>query len=215
MITQKDISKAITKFRKQEQRGGFYDMAVNLFEERYEIEAYIIILATWNFAVFRYAVKQFDIIKFKEIIECISPYFDKMKNENVKTIIFHNYKKDIIKIFDTLSQIEGIKFTGASKLMHLRNRNVFIIWDNYIRGNKPKKYYAKLNIVKKGLWKPKKYGNNAESYYQFLNDMQKLFKNVNFQDDKKTFAKAIDEYNYVNITLPIQKMESEKNKSYI
>ncbi len=31
-------------------------------------------------------------------------------------------------------------------------------------------------------------------------------------DDKKTFTKAVDEYNYVNITLPIQNMEKENQE---
>ena len=40
--------------------------------------------------------------------------------------------------------------------------------------------------------------------------MQKLFKNINFQNERKTFAKAIDEFNYVNITLPIQEMGKKR-----
>ena len=32
------------------------------------------------------------------------------------------------------------------------------------------------------------------------------------KSNEKTFAKAIDEFNYVNITLPIQNMEKKDNK---
>lgn len=206
MINEKDFNKTISKFDELEKRGSFYNMAVNLIKNNFEIEAYFLILATWNFAGFRYAVKDFDIAGFKEKIKELNPYFDKLQTEEFRRINFDKYKADIEKIYDTLSSIEGVKHTGASKIMHLKNRNVFIMWDGYISGNKPKKYYNKLEIVKKGYWRPKKYKKDAESYFQFLKDMQELFKNINSRYAKKTFTKAIDEYNYVNITLPILNM---------
>lgn len=209
MITYKEFSQAISKFEVLEKRGSFYDMAIKLMNNGFEIEAHCLILATWNFAAFRYAVKDFDIIVFKEKIAELNPYFDKMNSEDFKRINFEKYKEDIKKIFETLSHIKGIKYTGASKLMHLKNRRVFVMWDDYISGSKPKKYYNELEIVKRGCWKTKRYGKDAESYIQFLKDARELFQSVNFRDNKKTFTKAIDEYNYVNITLPIQKMEKE------
>ena len=42
--------------------------------------------------------------------------------------------------------------------------------------------------------------------------MQEKFKDINFQSNEKTFAKAIDEFNYVKITRPIQNMEKKDNK---
>jgi len=66
--------------------------------------------------------------------------------------------------------------------------------------------------VKNGDWKIKKYWNTPEDYFQFLKDMQGRFKDINFQSNEKTFAKAIDEFNYVNITLPIQNMEKNNKK---
>ncbi|MBU4502863.1 MAG: hypothetical protein KKA79_09785, partial [Nanoarchaeota archaeon] len=187
-------------------------MAVNLLNNRFEIEAYIILLATWNIGTFRFALKNFEINGFKEKIKKVSPYFNKMEGERFQTINFDEYKEDIKKIFKTLSQIGVVKYTGASKLMHLKNRDVFIMWDDYIRGGKAQKYYDKLRIVKNGFWKFKRYEKDAESYFQFLKDMQDRFKNINFSHPKKTFAKAIDEFNYVNITLHIQSMENEKKR---
>ena len=86
------------------------------------------------------------------------------------------------------------------------------MWDGYIKGEKTKRYYNELKIVKNGDWKIKRYLNNPENYFQFLKDMQEMFKEINFQSNEKTFAKAIDEFNYVNITLPIQNMEKKDNK---
>jgi hypothetical protein len=212
MITEQDFVEATRKFEELEKRGGFYEMAVNLMNNNFEIEAYFLILATWNFALFRFAVKDFNINGFRETIRELNQYFIRLKDENFKTINLANYKDDIKTIFETLSLIKGVEFTGASKIMHLRNRSVFIMWDGYIKGEKPKKYYNELEIVNRGDWKFKRYRNNPEDYFQFLKDMQERFKDIKFPSPGKTFAKAIDEFNYVNITLPIQDMEKNKKK---
>jgi hypothetical protein len=212
MITDQEFIEATRKFEELEKRGSFYDMATNLINNNFDIEAYFLILATWNFAVFRYAIKDFDVNGFREKIRALDQYFVQLKDENFRTINFDNYKDDIKKIFITLSSIKGIEFTGASKIMHLKNRSVFIMWDGYIKGGKPKKNYDELKIVKNGDWRFKRYRNNPEDYFQFLKDMQERFKNINFLSNEKTFAKAIDEFNYVNITLPIQEMEKSKKK---
>jgi hypothetical protein len=207
MITDEEFTKATKEFDAIEKRGSFYNMAIGLINNNFEMEAYFLILATWNFARFRYAVNDFDINGFKEKIKELNPYFNRLKDEDFRTINFDKYKEDIKKIFATLSSIKGVEFTGASKIMHLKNRSVFVMWDGYIKGEKTKKYYNELKIVKNGDWKIKRYLNNPEDYLQFLKDMQERFKDINFHSNEKTFAKAIDEFNYVNITLPIRDME--------
>jgi len=212
MITDEEFIEATKEFDAIEKRGSFYNMAIGLINNNFEMEAYFLILATWNFARFRYAVNDFDINGFKEKIKELNPYFNQLKDKDFRTINFDKYKEDIKKIFVTLSSIKGVEFTGASKIMHLKNRSVFVMWDGYIKGEKTKKYYNELKIVKNGDWKIKRYLNDPENYFQFLKDMQEKFKDINFQSNKKTFAKAIDEFNYVNITLPIQNMEKDNKK---
>ena len=212
MITDEKFTKATKEFDAIEKRGSFYNMAIGLINNNFEMEAYFLILATWNFARFRYAVNNFDINGFKEKIKELNPYFNRLKDEYFRTINFDKYKEDIKKIFVTLSSIKGVEFTGASKIMHLKNRSVFVMWDGYIKGEKTKRYYNELKIVKNGDWKIKRYLNDPEDYFQFLKDMQERFKDINFQSNEKTFAKAIDEFNYVSITLPIQNMEKKDNK---
>jgi len=212
MITDNEFFDATLEFDNLEKRSNFYDMAINLITNKFEIEAYILILATWNFAGFRFFLKKFNIFEFKKLLKELDPYFKKLQNEEIRTIDFDLYKADIMIIYNSLSLIEGIKYTGASKLMHLKNRNLFVMWDTYIKGSKALKHYKQLEIVKKGVWKIKKFGDSAEDFFQFLKDMQELFKNIGFNSDKKTFAKAIDEFNYVKITLPVQAMEKKKNK---
>lgn len=43
--------------------------------------------------------------------------------------------------------------------------------------------------------------------------MQKKFGKLFFRNKQKSLAKAIDEFNYVNITLPIQEMERKKREN--
>jgi len=212
-INQRDFIESIQKLRKTESKKGeaFYDMAIKLANNGFKMEAYILILATWNFGHFRYVVKNFNIQKFKKKVEKVQYSIDKMKEETIRYINFDKYEKDIDKIYTNLAQIDGVKYTGASKVMHLMNPHLFVMWDNNIRGQKLKRHYQKLGIVKKGYWSSKRYGDDAKSYIHFLKDIQGLFGHLTYQDNTRTFAKAIDEYNYWNISRPIRKMqEAEK-----
>ena len=212
MITEAKFNEDIAKYDKMEKRGSFYKMAVNLLNNGFEMEAYFLILATWNFARFRYAVNDFDIENFKEKMKELNPYFGKLKTEDFRTIEFDKYREDIKKIFHTLSSIKGIEYTGAAKIMHLKNQSVFVMWDGSIKGEKTTQDYNKLQIVQDGQWKLEYYENSPESYIQFLKDMQGLFNHIHFQSNEKTFAKAIDEFNYVNITLPLQEIADKKKE---
>jgi len=65
------------------------------------------------------------------------------------------------------------------------------MWDGYI-----KKHYG----FREGA---------ANDYVNLLKKMQEMFKDVKWEQGDKTLAKAIDEYNYVVITLP--ELEKQKN----
>lgn len=206
------FEKSISDFEKIEKRGSFYDMALNLMSKGFEIEAYILILATWNSANFRYAVNNFDVLGFKDTIEKLNPIFSILKDEKFQTIDFNKYKKEISIIFVTLSSIDGIKYTGASKIMHLKNRDVFVMWDGYINGNKATKHHEKLEIIKKGIMTIKNYPLSPEGYIEFLIDKKNLYKNKKLHNYKYTLTKAIDEFNYMNITIPLLKIVKEEEK---
>lgn len=133
MINQKDFEKTIKKFDVLEARGDFYPLFLNLMKKGFEIEAFLLMLATWNFASFRYAIKEFDLANFKKTISLIKKRSRKLKGKSFRTINFSSFRKEIIGIFDPLYQIKGIKSTGIPKLMHLLNPQVFVMWDSYIR----------------------------------------------------------------------------------
>lgn len=193
MINQEEFSKNLKEFDESENRGSYYPMFLNMIEKGFETEAFLFILSTWNFAAFRYAMQDFNLKGFKEVVSNLKPLFDKFKGTSIESINLDNYEKDIIYIFDTLAKIKGIQYTGASKLMHLTVPEVFIMWDAYIR---------KAWNFKKG---------SSEDYFNFLKKMQNEFKGLKGKDCR-TLAKCIDEYNYVKFTLPALEKQREKRK---
>jgi hypothetical protein len=197
MISQEDFDNAISSFKQLESRSNFFELAEGLLKKRLETEAYLLILATWNFAIFRYAVKTFDIENFKQALNNISSNFSKFDGEDFKNIDFEKYENDVKVIYTTLSEISGINHTGAPKLMHLRVPNVFVMWDSYIRGEKSERHYKDLDICKQGnyIHDKEKYEKDANSYIKFLRDMKSKFCHLNVTMPNKTMAKAIDEYN--------------------
>ena len=191
-----ELMRECRKFDKLEKRGTFYDMALTLISKGFDVEAYFLILATWNFAAFRFAVKEFDINGFKDTIRSkCNPIFYRLKDKRLETVNFDKIGNDVKGLYDVLSTIKGVKYTGASKIMHLRNPELFIIWDGYI-----KKYYGFRD-------------GSAENYIGFLKMMQEMSKGIEWNYKNKTLAKAIDEYNYVTITLP--ELERIRNKKRI
>jgi hypothetical protein len=191
MINKEEFNKNLEKFNELENRGSYYPMFLNMIEKGFETEAFLFILSTWNFAVFRYAMKSFNLNNFKKIVEDLKPSFNKFKEETIEKINLENYENEIKHIFGTFSKIKGVEYTGTSKLMHLTIPKVFIMWDAYIR-----KAYG----FKKG---------DAEDYFNFLKLMQKEFKGY-YGEENLSLAKCIDEYNYVKFTLPA--LEKNRNK---
>ena len=64
-ISQKEFENTIKEFERiVDVRDQLWDRARKLLENGYEVDAYILILATWNFARFRYFIKIFDLDKF-------------------------------------------------------------------------------------------------------------------------------------------------------
>src|SRR2546426_949016 len=119
-ITEKFFLDSIQSFDKIEKRTGFFTLSTNLANQGNFEEAYILILATWNFANFRYFLKNFDLPR---------------------------------------------------------------------------------------------YTTSPQDYYNFLTDMRSRFFIFENLLEGKTLAKAIDEFNYVNITIEYQKQFTKKKNS--
>jgi len=183
----------LSGFTEKEVRWDYYPMFQKLMDKGCEIEAFMFILSTWNFARFRYVMREFDLDAFTDTIKKLNHSFQKMQHEDFKTMNFNNYADDIKHIFKALADIKGIEATGTPKLMHLKLPKVFVMWDSYIR---------------------KAYGYNkgdAEDYVAFLKDMQKRFADSKV-DSSRTLAKLIDEHNYTKFTMPELKKARVKRK---
>ncbi len=184
-----ELKQASEEFRKIEGRASFYDIAVEIAEE-HPLQAAVIILATWNMGRFRYAVRDSqNLIDLKNALTDCRPLFEKLNGMDFRSTNFDEIKDIVEEIYERLSKIKGVEYTGASKLMHLFNRKLFVMWDNYIR----EKY---------------KCGKDAEGYLEFQKKMQEIFGGIEWNDIDKPLTKAIDEYNYVKITLP--KLKKQK-----
>lgn len=180
-MNQKEFENKVKMFEKiEDARDQLWGRALVLIEKGLEMESYILILATWNFARFRYFMKKFDLRNFKEVINNINPIFRRLKNKKFEEVNFNDSSlvKDIKFIYSELKRIA--EQTGATKIMALKNSNLFIMWDTEIR-----RIYKINNKAE------------PEDYIKFLLMMRKNFEGIKWDDKKTPFAKAIDEYNYV------------------
>jgi len=180
-MNQQEFEKKIEIFQKiEDARDQLWDRARLLIEKGFEIEAYILILATWNFARFRYFMKIFDLHRFHGVIEEISPIFKKLEGKRFERVDFTDKTliSDIKHIYTRLKQIA--EQTGATKIMALKNPRLFVMWDTEIR-----KIYKIDNM------------GSADDYIQFLITMRNEFAGIKMNSVTRPLAKAIDEYNYV------------------
>jgi len=185
------LKKTCRQFEELEGRGSFYDIAIEIVDE-HPLQASIIILATWNVSRFRFMVSDNrNLANLVKGLEVCAPLFEGIKDETFQNTDFDEVKESVEKIYTTLSAVKGVEYTGASKVMHLLNRNLFVMWDAYIRGAY-------------GL------GNSGKDYVDFLKQMQQEFKSIIWDVPGKTLTKAIDEFNYVIISLPALRKKRKK-----
>ncbi|MFZ3076850.1 MAG: hypothetical protein WA139_00145 [Candidatus Aenigmatarchaeota archaeon] len=177
-----DLEDSCKEYKENEGRERFYDIALSIVDD-HPLQASIIILSTWNSASFGFKMSNPENIKnLMESMETCKPLFDKIKDKEIQTANLDEIRDVIKEVYRILSKVQLIKYTGASKVMHLINRNLFVMWDGFIR-----KGYG--------------FGTDAEDYFNFLKLMQSDFKGIKWNDKSKTLAKAIDEYNYVKFSL--------------
>src|SRR5437868_4164724 len=133
-ITQQEFQRVIAKFDERESfRGALYPIGLRLLRANFEMEAYILILATWNFAGFRYVMKSSDISEFHNAIAATRPLFLRLAKCNFRTVDFDSISRDVTTIYDAFKTVA--KQTGASKIMHFRAPKLFVMWDTAIRAN--------------------------------------------------------------------------------
>jgi hypothetical protein len=189
------LRKKCEQFKDYEGRASFYDIALEI-ADTHPLHASLIILAVWNVSRFRFMANNTQrLIDLKKAFEECKPLFEQLKGKHIKTVNLDEIKDTVELIYSKFSKIKGVEYTGTSKVMHLLNRDLFVMWDRDIR---------------------EEYGFDVagNDYFNFLKLMQEKFKNIDWNMLNKTLAKAIDEYNQVTITIPkMKKRYSKRNNS--
>lgn len=146
----------------------------------------------------------------RRALDEIQPNLDTLKDETLLDVCLDKEKRELIcSSFKTLAYCNAKRrneSTGASKMLHIINPKLFVMWDGAIRSG----YICKL---KRGLEK-----ENWIWYTEFLQEMQNLAKQAireAMEQEKKhshdqaielltgcrhTLAKALDEYNFMKYT---------------
>lgn len=87
----------------------------------------------WNSAYLAKLSGKFKLDRFEGALERCKPYFDKLRGESLQSIFLKDHEDDINYIYCTLSKVDEIISTGASKLLCLENPDLFVMWDRGIR----------------------------------------------------------------------------------
>jgi len=204
-LTVDDLLEVSKKF---EEDGGeiFYDMARGLVRD-HEIEACVLLLATWNRMRFGLAGDS-DVRKLKDALRELENDFAALAEYTIQTIDLAEHRPRIERMFNKLKPITGVENTGATKVMHLKNPELFVMWDDYIRGGKDEEFYKNLPCVSSRQWSFHPYEKSGNGYVSFLSHIQNRVRGLAWHGPK-TLAKAIDEFNYVKVTVPIRAREDE------
>ncbi len=159
----------------EEFRNEVYNWSLDLVREGKTYEGIFLLLSTWNFAYFRYHMKEFSLKKFKEILEsCDFEYF---QNKTFRSSDFSEpeLQEKIKEIYDKLSSLIGIKYVGATKILHLMCPRFFVMWDTKIR---------KLYNV----------GTSPTAYLKFIAKMKENYESRKFNplDKRVSIPRGID-----------------------
>lgn len=181
MTPQEQFDTSIADFDSLEPtRSPLYAMGLKLLNAGYEIEAYLLVLATWNFANFRYILTTFDLAAFLQCMKNTDPAIQRLKGHVFQTADIDALAEDIKSVYSQFKDLVGQ--TGATKILHFKHPGLFVMWDTGIR-----KHFKIPNTA------------SPDHYVLFLKQMKTEFGHIAWTRQDKTFAKAIDEYNFVMV----------------
>jgi hypothetical protein len=212
----------INKSGKNNPRAEFINIARKMFEKDKKTEAALLLLSTWNYNNFKKTLPEFNYEKFEFVIKCLEVDLKEFSNVNFEKMDLTMERTKIINIFNRVCDISIVNPdseygcigpTGAAKILYLYRPNQFIMWDSHIRGEDSKEKYLKLDNI--DFYKPifinenyPKFESDGYGYFSFLYEMQKLFHSSKYEkiarESNKSMAKAIDEFNFINISLKIK-----------
>jgi len=179
-------------YEKNEGRASFYDLSMEIVLD-HPLQASIIMLATWNSQRFRFMTSDpRNLLNLTSAIPKVQSLFKEIDG-TISDADFDEMSETIKKIYSILSSVKGVEYTGSSKVMHILKPELLVMWDTYIRD-------------------AYEFSNSAEDFLKFQKKMQTKISELIWNNPNKTLAKAIDEYNYVNISLPKIQEERARRK---
>lgn len=209
------------KFEKEEARADIYPMVRYWIENGDsmidKIRGVATLLYIWNAGYYGRAKKGFSgaVATVGQLFS--DKEFRKLENElenfDLCSINIINYKNQITEFYKCIRKHKGLGPTATSKVLHIIHPKLFVMWDDEIS----KKFH--YNHRKRGLYHSRCSGI---CYYEFLKDTkkeikdvlrqvsQKEIKNASFEiaGYKKTIPKIIDEFNYMQYTMPAKKLRT-------
>jgi hypothetical protein len=212
------------KYHEKEQRDVAYVVSRNVISKDPSNTSFILagaklIIITWNAIRFQKLRKEVRDELENDIFEAYTKTkldLEKLREKRLENLNLNEseLKETIKKIFLVFSSKKSIEFTGASKILHVLNPYVFMMWDSSIR-----EAYHKLHTKNHELRSP-------DCYLEFLKQSQEIIRTIlskRSEDDiwndhltfvdkdfmaafsfKESMLKMLDECNYVRFKLKIK-----------
>lgn len=156
--------------------------------------------------------------KLTNAINDIIPELERLRDKSLLTIEFDKYERNIKAIYTKIDEVKGIGATATSKILHLLNPDLFVMWDQNIRSEWNRCLDEKnFKEFKENIGR---ITETATSYVRFMQLMQKVgnefleeyMKERGIQDRNKaeemlskeycgkSIVKLLDEYNWLIAT---------------
>ena len=164
------------KFHEEEPRDIAYVVSRDIISKdpsniNFVLASAVIIITTWNTARFQRLPREVKVKLKNDIIDAYmktKEELEKLRGKRLESLNLNDseIRETIKKIFQEFSSKKSIDSTGASKILHILNPCVFMMWDRGIR-----EAYHKLHN------KDHKVGD-SECYLEFLKQSQEIIKGI-------------------------------------
>lgn len=145
-------------------------------------------LIQWGMMVRTLARKDMDWAKLGHVLRNLEPHLKILRGKSFLNVRFDDEEisKTIKEVYEELSSVKHVGATAVSKILHLMNPKIFVMWDEKI---------CRMYNVK----------GSAKGYLEFLSKNQRLLKDMFTEKEcdelrskfgGKTLAKLIDEFNW-------------------
>ena len=192
-------------------RAKIFYRAESLFKlDGWKAEATLLLLATWNTAAFRYAI-HFPLEEYEKELAAVVAELQPFTGRTLASLTEQD-RKPIEDAFNRLRPFTGVGATGASKILHLINSDVFVMWDQYIRGDSiiSDSVYKQIPFINKHDFRIYRYESTGSDYFDFLLACQQYLPFATYPN--KTQTKQIDEFYYYHITKPVMAIGNRKEQ---